>query len=512
MASSLFALDLSEAPLDVVKLLIDNMDIQQRFTCALVCSEWAKAVAAVPTPTIVRHGMRNFTRLQEWLDKNGSHVETLQLHGSGVIARLPCAQLQDLLLHGVGYDDAELILDSWVWSDIAAATKLTSVQLKEVNTMSQQADVVSALIALPDLQQLTWREVICDSELELSDSRLLQRLTNVTGLEFAYVAAEVLQHLSSLTKLQHLSTQAPFAWAATDYPGLQELQGLTSLAIEGSWCYRGSQRFPACVIHLTALQQLEVQCATFPELNRLTALTALTKLQVAHLSPPPTLLHLPALQHLSLKGNSDGMSRPLLCAAHLASCTQLRCLSLCSFCLMGPGSLVASSMLQELKLQDCPLSSGGEGPAANSPWEVLLPGPGRLPHLTSLVLRYGSQEPRHTDVERLVACCSGLLELQLDFLTDEKCSSLVQLTGLQDLQVTHLYYLSVAGLRHLARLEQLTSLRLVMTLTRARSTPCSRSSCQTMWWTASTPSSTRWGTRGAKAGGSSLVVFATGVS
>jgi len=457
---SLPVLDLSEAPFDVVRLLIETMDLQQRFTCALVCSEWANAVAAVATPAIVKHAMRTFTRLQEWLDKNGSQVDTLQLQGSGVIARLPCAQLQNLLLHGVS-QDAKLILGSGVWRDIAAASKLTSVQLVVVITLAEQADVVSALTALPDLQQLTWRDAVCVVEGELLDSRLLQQLTRLTSLKLGSVAAEALQHLSLLTKLQHLSMHLPPEWAAADYPGLQELQGLTHLVLRGSlWC--SGRRFPACVSRLTALQQLEVVWATFPELNALTALTALTKLHVANLSPTPTVLLLPTLQHLRLKGGIDGFL-PLLHTSHLASCTQLRFLSLCFFSLAqgpaGPGSLVASSMLQELEVWHCSLSSGEGVHAAILPWEVLPPGPGRLPHLTSLVLRYLSSEPQQPDVERQVACCSGLRALHLQSVNDEQCRSLAQLTRLQDLQVSNPRILSTAGLRHLACLEQLTSLK-----------------------------------------------------
>jgi len=208
MAShSVFALDLSGAPRDVITVIFENMDLQQRFTCALVCSDWAKAAAAA-THTIVKHNMQDSTQLQRWLDKNGHQVETLQLHRLESLARLPCAQLQDLLLHGV-YGDLFLRLDSRVWSDIAAATKLTSVSVSCLNTTAQPADVVSALAALPDLQRLTWRNVFCGPELELSDSMMLQQLTRLRFLELGFVAAEVLQHLSSLTKLQHLSMHSP---------------------------------------------------------------------------------------------------------------------------------------------------------------------------------------------------------------------------------------------------------------------------------------------------------------
>jgi len=231
------------------------------------------------------------------------------------------------VLHGVS-EDSKLILGSGVWRDIAAATKLSSVQLYAVSTTAQQADVVSALSALPDLQQLTWREVACGQQGELSDSRLLQHLTRLTGLELGSVAAEALQHLSVLTKLQHLSMPSPHAWAAADYPGLQELQGLTCLVLSVRlWAKR--QRFPACVTHLTALQQLGVLCATYPELNRLTALNALTKLRVASLRPSSTALQLPALQFLNLQGNLDGPVRLLLHSSHLTSCTQCVWFSCC---------------------------------------------------------------------------------------------------------------------------------------------------------------------------------------
>jgi len=304
-------------------------------------------------------------------------------------------------------------------------------------------------------------------ERQLSDSRLLQHLTRLTSLELRSVAAEALQHLSLLTKLQHLSTHSPYTWAAAGYPGLQQLQGLRSLAIKGRpepdlW-EDVHPPFPACVSHLTALQQLEVSCATFPELNGLAALTTLTKLQVADLNPSSVVLRFPALQHLHLRGDVDGvLDPPLRSVFHtstLASCTQLRRLLLCSFCLVGPGSLVASSMLQELELQYCSLSSEEDGPAAMSPWELLFPGPGRLPHFTSLFLRDVLPKPQQADVEHLVSCYSGLRLLQLESVTDEQCRSLVQLTGLQEREVSDPWPLSATGLRHLARLEQLTSLR-----------------------------------------------------
>jgi len=161
--------DLSGAPHDVIMAVLGHMDLQQRFICALVCSDWAKAAAAAATNAIVENGVKHPRQLQQWLNKHGSHVETLQLSKcSCTLDRLPCAQLQDLLLHIVT-QNIKLILGSGVWSDIATATKFTSVQLKAVSTT-----VASVLTALPDLQQLTWRDVLCGHEGELSDSRILQ--------------------------------------------------------------------------------------------------------------------------------------------------------------------------------------------------------------------------------------------------------------------------------------------------------------------------------------------------
>jgi len=116
------ALDLSDAPGDIIAVLLGHMGIKQLFRCALVCSEWAKAAAGA-THSIVKHGMRqklDLARLQQWLGTNGSQVETLQLQGcSFILARLPCAQLQDFLVHGHRFGKPRL---DRVWGDLAAAT------------------------------------------------------------------------------------------------------------------------------------------------------------------------------------------------------------------------------------------------------------------------------------------------------------------------------------------------------------------------------------------------------
>jgi len=424
--------------------------------------------------------VQDLSCLQSWLVKYGHQLEVLWLHvcrDPAVLTALPCLQLQDLLLSSAGSWDS-LSLDSRVWSDIAAATKLTSVSLDMVQTASQQADVVSALTTLPDLEQLTWSSFRCGPEWGLSNSKLLHKLTKLTALKLDHVrAAEALEHLGLLTRLQDLSLHVTGNWPAAGCPGLQELKALTRLEL------RVPIDIPPSVSQLTALHQLEVLRATPTALNKLSALTGLTRLCVAYLvdllpvTPP---LQLPGLQHLEVDDllEEDGA----MPTSFLSCCTQLRVLKLSRSELSGPGSLVASSMLQHLELHDCRLSAADDWAAEPVAWQDMFPGQGQLPHLTSLQLMTWDPYVQHADMECVVSCCSSLQVLQLQRLPDsvtsalsrlpgltslvlaeakdQQCSSLAQLTGLRDLRVEYAYQVSAAGLRQLAALEQLTSLGL----------------------------------------------------
>jgi len=92
------------------------------------------------------------------------------------------------------------------------------------------------------------------------------------------------------------------------------------------------------------------------------------------------------------------------------------------------------------------------------------------------------------DIECLVACCSSLQVLDLNYLPDnsasaltrlpgltsltfgrvrtfdEQCSSLAQLTALRELRVGHAYWVTAAGLLQLAALDQLTCLSVKLLL------------------------------------------------
>jgi len=464
-------MDSSRLPSSFITKMLQSMSLSDRFRCALVCKAWAEAATVATRSIILRDRIQDLSCLQIWLEKHGSQVEVLQLHECpypAVLTALPCPQLHDLLLMG------SPILDSRVWSDLAAATKLTSVSLEGVLTASQQADVVSALTALPDLEQLTWSRVECRQQWGLSDSMPLQKLTNLTALRLDSDGPAALEHLGSLTRLQDLSLSVTDDWAAAGCPGLQELTALTRLELS-----HGFDDIPPSVGQLTALQQLKAPRATLTAISRLLLLTGLTQLRVGNLylvcsfSPP---LQLPGLQHLEVVDGLNG----IMPMSFLGICTQLQVLKLCNINL-SPGSLVASSMLQHLELCFCRVSAA-DGAADPVSWQQVFPGPGRLPHLTFLRLMSVQPDLQHADMECVAACCSSLRVLHLDTLQDsfaspltrlpglaslillsvrdQQCSSLAQLTGLRELRVEDASEVFAAGLQQLAALEQLTSLGL----------------------------------------------------
>jgi len=472
-------LDLSHAGPDIMTSVLSRLPLRERFICALVCKAWAEAAAAATRSIILKHKMQDLSGLQHWLEQHGSHLEVLQLHecDGAALTALPCPQLQDLLLHSSFGDAVRLDISSRVWCDIPAATKISSVSLSDVFTLSQQADVVAALTALPNLEQLTWLNVDCSGQEELSDSSLLQRMTRLNSLELQCVTAAALQHLGSLTKLQHLSISDADDWAAAGCPGLQELKALTSLQLNSN----DLVDLPASNSQLTALQQLEVCQATPTAINRLQVLTALTQLcvwRVTDLTPESSPLQLPGLQHLQLSDDDEDLMMPM---PFLTCCTQLQYLRLYGFELQGPGRLVASTMLQHLELNYCSIAAA-DWAADPVSWQQVFPGPGQLPHLTYLKLSRVEPALLQADIAALVVCSSslkvldcntlpsgcgpalaqlpGLTHLQLYQASDEQCSALVQLTGLRQLAVMITWRVSAVGLRQLAGLNQLTSLGL----------------------------------------------------
>lgn len=108
-------LDLSLVP-NFLILLLQNMSLSDRFTCALVGKAWAGAATAA-TRSIVHtydSGWEQVSCLQTWLEKHGNQMEVLQLHrcDGAALTALPCQQLQELLLTGLGKSGYELRINS----------------------------------------------------------------------------------------------------------------------------------------------------------------------------------------------------------------------------------------------------------------------------------------------------------------------------------------------------------------------------------------------------------------
>jgi len=456
-------------------MMLQTMDLPERFTCALVCKAWAEAATVATHSITLKCRVQDLSCLQLWLEKNGKQLKGLQLYqGDGSeLKALPCVQLKELLLCAW----SGLEVEHRVWSDIAAATNLTSISLGWVETMSQQADIVSALTALPNLQHLTWQYVEWCGQQTVSDSALLQHLTKLTVLELnGDIESGALQHLGTVTRLQHLSIGAAQDWGAAGCPGLQELKALTSLEV-----FSSGYDIPAIVCQLTALRQLDVSQATCTGLHQLQVLTSLTLLRVGLLTGPPpesASLQLPSLQHMELSECFAALH-----TSFLSGCTQLHVLLLQGVRFRGTGSLVASTMLQRLKLRNCSSDAADRvadmvfNPVA---WQQTFRGRGRLPHLTSLQLSFLYPDFQRPDLECVVACCSSLQMLRLDHLNystasalerlsgliclhlrcidNQECGAVAQLTRLRELRVYSSASLSAVGLRQLAALEQLTSL------------------------------------------------------
>jgi len=432
----------------------------------------------------------DLSSLQQWMQQHGSQLTTLQLHNCrrAALTALPCAQLQDLLLHGGSSDSPgpfePLTVDSSVWEDISAATKLTSISVAGVQTASPQQDVTSALTALPQLEQLTWREVKCGPiyvSPTLDDSALLQQLPRLTALELTPVSDKGLQHLALLTKLQHLSIKAPGYGFTTRHPDLPQLKALTSLQCD---------HIPANVSELTALQQLRIRTATTDQLRALQVLPGLTSIQVERygLCGDSAPLQLPALQHLELHVHPVSIDPPVPC---LPCSTQLRVLSLHGFTFdhrhQLPGSIFSSSVLEKLEVIHC----RNQHNAVEDPWGRVFLGPGRLPHLTSLRLLQSHPNLGSNALQSIAACCSSLQVLHMDTTAvdlsalvplsgltclhlpgapepgsatwERLCGSVAQLTGLRELHMGlhgswRQWHLAFVDLYELTALQQLTSL------------------------------------------------------
>jgi len=486
------ALSLSSAPQDVILAVLATMELGDRFTCALVCRAWAKAAAAA-TRAVSILGGRDIRGLQQWLEKYGSQLQVFSLNkrqGPLQLTRLPCAQLQHLQLGGVY--GPKFGVASRVWSDIAAATKLTSVTLEDLNTESTPAEVLSVLARLPDLKRLMLGRVVCAGGYcgllqRDEDSLMLRQLTQITHLDVHHVQPSALRDIVMLGQLCSLVVRfphtpdslfpPPWPWPSISCSEVPGLTALTHLEL------RGHQDIPPAISQMTALQLLQADKVSLTTLSHLSMLPALTRLRMGiapGYTPESAPPQLPAMREIDFA--NFGEAPDCLSMSFFDGCPELQKLELGGFYLRlradSPGSWVASSTLQHLDIYSCSIIAALGLAGLLVPWQQVFTAPGHMGHLTCLQFACGVPTPPLSlaDGDCMVDCCSRLqvltavssevvpalvrlphlTHLGLTALDDSQCSSLVQLTGLQEFHVDMAADLTTAGLRQLAGLQQLT--------------------------------------------------------
>jgi len=247
---------------------------------------------------------------------------------------------------------------------------------------------------------------------------LLSQLVQLTYLQLGpcelYVDA-ALQHLSTVSGLQHLELTGRLHPTATALAGLRHLQHLTALRLSVSWA---------------------IDLHNMPAVTALTALCVLQPWDVPSVDPA-VLAGFTQLQQLDVKcgdpWDAEGSAALLAAIGQQAQLTGLSLELYSSHRIWRPPSaaafsaLTASSSLQYLKLQNCQL------PACA--WQQMFPPTRCLPELRCLCLDDNGgadgQQLGCAAMQAMVACCPALTCLrlgpQLDVLT---AAPLQQLTGL----------------------------------------------------------------------------------
>lgn len=466
--------ELPKAALAIVfKSLSTSQQPGHRLFVGLVCSSW-EAAATEAVESVVLDGS-NVSSLQAWISHHGNSVKQLHLTAPFLLlTSLPCSRLTSLLLQG------------WLTSSSAALLPRMLAGLPELQQLS--------LLQHEDTTPVTTRT---RKSGHLWPSDLLQQAPQITYLQLSGgLSAAALQHISSLTALQHLQLLLPSMSESAWLLGLQHLHGLTFLQLSGLSCSFGLSTVPV-FSSLTGLQHLHLAWHFFHGCSMQPVLLAgLTQLQ--HLYLEAVAFHSSTAtstdtDHAAAEdaGTSTGAEQYL--AQHtapaeeetgaelLALLPQLQQLThlglvdtrgLFSCPAAAFSALTSSSSLQELVLHGVQHSTGDV-------WQHVFPPKVQLTRLQKICI---SRVRPHLDSAQLAAvvrCCPSVQDLnitdalapavsvvpllqlgntltKLSFtMHDPHAAAVVQLTGLQDLSVVS--HMSLEALRSLTALQRLTS-------------------------------------------------------
>lgn len=396
----------SESSLAAWALVLARVPVKLRFCTACLVSSGLRSAAFAATSVLELKKLRgqHADAFAAFLRQHGRRLSVLKVSfrsGSPTVPPFEGHSLQRLQLAG-----CTVQLQQPPDNLLASATQLAFLELAQV-TVQGPEDNLSALAALPELQHLALQGVKMHSPDTPTGSRplrlpgaALQALTGLRVLRVSsgpFLAQDALQHLSCLTKLQHLvlhdALSTPLSPASA--PGFSALTALTSCSLYGV------SVDPTVLLSCTHLLQLRLR-----HLNQHNSAVANGAMLLQLLSTLPSLLHLEvANSRFSWPQDPEAFS-----------------------------SFTASSALRHLQLEDCGLPPGiwhrafPEGRQLCQLQKLFaLDGRGDKPADRDGVLRGASLSS--ADIFSISSCCRALQQLAVTLQPDVSLSLLTTLTG-----------------------------------------------------------------------------------
>jgi hypothetical protein len=399
-----------ESSLAAWALVLAHVPPKPRFSTACLVSRGLRKAAFAATSVLELKQLRgqHADAFAAFLRQHGQRLAVLKVSfrsGSPVIPAFEAHSLQRLQLAGC---TLQLQQQPPADSLLSTSTQLTLLELAQVTVQGPQ-DSLAALAALPKLQHLALQAVKMHSPDTHTGGRpllrlpgaALQALTALTALRVSSgpsLAQDALQHLSCLTKLQHLvlhnALSSPLNPSTA--PGFSVLTALTTCSL-----YEGSVD-PSVLLSCTRLVELRLR-----HLNQHNGAVASGARLLQLLSA------LPSLQYLEVANSR--FSWPQEDPEAFSAFT-------------------SSSALQHLQLEDCCLPP--------SIWQSAFP-PGRqLSQLQKLLALDGrGDRPADSDgvlrgaclsaadISSIVSCCNGLQQMAVTLRPAVSLSALTTLTG-----------------------------------------------------------------------------------
>lgn len=413
----------SNLPEELWKLILTHVPLRERLgTCSRVSQKLYRAAAAANEQLEVQlqGSAQRSQAVVQWLQHNGQHVTSLELHGvAAELTELPCQQLRQLV---VWCGRVQLGRCSSHPGVLHSCNGLTSLMLFFCEVVDGPKGL-SALSAVPALQVLSVSAACSRSDRPLHmPGTILQMLTQLKRLDLSghiNVTAESLQHISALQHLQVLNLTRPSVHLSpSSTPALARVTGLHSLVLSGSRNVADAATLdPALLQHYT-LSCLKLEYVTLSGARRGRDVTGHTGAS-SGASLLSVLGQQLQLEQMQLSGVQ--CEWPTTAAAYTA--------------------LTASSRRQKLDLRLDGVPAGI--------WQAVFQPQQQLPHLRDLVLGSWDAEDGNglvqnptvtalssTDVSRLVGCCPAVEYLNIQLQPNVQLAVLSQLTALRTLYIS----------------------------------------------------------------------------